>query len=102
MGDGRAGEEERSMTATMAVGTSIARRDAPEKVTGAVKYASDVSVPGMLTARLVTSPYAAALITRIDTEVAKAIPGVFAVYTAADLSLKGMESGSRRLNFLAS
>jgi len=90
------------MTATMAVGSSIARRDAPEKVTGAVKYASDVWFPGMLTARLVTSPYAAARITRIDTEAAKAIPGVFAVYTAADLTLKGMESGSRRLNFLAS
>jgi len=29
------------MTATAAVGTSIARRDAPEKVTGAVKYATD-------------------------------------------------------------
>jgi CO/xanthine dehydrogenase Mo-binding subunit len=90
-----------SATAT-AIGTGIARRDAPEKVTGAVKYAGDVQFPGMLHARLVTSPHAAARIVRIDTEAAKALPGVVAVYTAADLTLKGQESGARRLNFLAS
>ncbi len=87
-------------TAT-APGSTIARRDGPEKLTGAIKYASDIQVPGMLQARLVTSPYAAATITSIDTTAAAAMPGVFAVYTAADLSVKGMESGSRRLNFLA-
>lgn len=84
------------------IASAIARRDAPEKLTGAIKYASDMQFPGMLHARLVTSPYAAARIVSIDTEAAKALPGVVAVYTAADLSLKGMASGSRRLNFLAS
>lgn len=88
--------------ATVAPEAPIARRDAPEKLTGAIKYASDMQFPGMLHARLVTSPYAAARIVSIDTEAAKALPGVFGVYTAGDLSLKGMESGSRRLNFLAS
>ena len=88
--------------ATIAPEAPIARRDAPEKLTGAIKYASDMQFPGMLHARLVTSPYAAARIVSIDTEAAKAMPGVVGVYTAADLSLKGMESGSRRLNFLAS
>ena len=86
----------------MAIATTTARRDAPEKVTGAAKYAGDLNFPGMLVARLVTSPYAAARIVSIDTAAAKALPGVFAVYTAEDLSLKGMESGARRLNFLAS
>ena len=38
-----------------------------------------------------TSPHAAARIVNIDTSAAKAIPGVVAVYTAKDLSLKGME-----------
>lgn len=80
----------------------IARRDAPEKLTGAVKYAGDLQFHGALHARLVTSPYASARIVSIDTEAAKAMPGVFAVYTASDLSLKGMENGSRKLNFLAS
>jgi len=91
------------MAATaIAGGVTIARRDAPEKLTGVVKYAGDIQFPGMLQARLVSSPYASARIISIDTEAAKAMPGVVAVYTAADLSLKGMESGSRKLNFLAS
>ncbi len=86
----------------MAIATETARRDAPEKVTGAAKYAGDVTAHGMLVARLVTSPYAAARITKIDTATAKKLPGVVGVYTAADLNLVGMESGARRLNFLAS
>src|SRR5438045_9263394 len=91
------------MTATAIGGAAtIARRDAPEKLTGVVKYAGDIHFPGMLQARLATSPYASARILSIDTEAAKAMPGVFAVYTAADLKLQGMESGSRKLNFLAS
>lgn len=90
------------MTATAIGGAAtIARRDAPEKLTGAVKYAGDLQFHGALHARLVTSPHASARIVSIDTEAAKAVPGVFAVYTAADLSLKGMENGSRKLNFLA-
>ncbi|MDP9372530.1 MAG: xanthine dehydrogenase family protein molybdopterin-binding subunit [Chloroflexota bacterium] len=89
------------MAQTMAVGTGMRRRDGPEKLTGAARYAGDVALPGMLHARLVLSPYASARITRIDTEAARAMPGVAAVYTAEDLSLQGEESGARRLNFLA-
>ncbi|MFN8555798.1 MAG: molybdopterin cofactor-binding domain-containing protein, partial [Dehalococcoidia bacterium] len=85
----------------MAIGTEILRRDAPEKLTGLARYAGDIALPGMLYARLVVSPYASARIVNIDTSAAKGLPGVVAVYTAADLSLKGMESGARRLNFLA-
>ena len=85
------------------VGTDILRRDGPEKLTGRARYAGDVRLPGMLYARLVSSPYASAKITSIDTEVARQMPGVVAVFTAEDLegTLKGWESGSRRLNFLA-
>src|SRR4051794_1170361 len=91
------------MAATaIAGGVTIARRDAPEKLTGVTKYAGDLQFQRQLEARLVSSPYASARIVSIDTEAAKAMPGVVAVYTAADLSLKGMESGSRKLNFLAS
>ncbi len=85
------------------VGTSILRRDGPEKLTGRAQYAGDLRFPGMLYARLVGSPYASAKITRIDTAAASRMPGVAAVYTADDLegTLAGSESGSRRLNFLA-
>jgi CO/xanthine dehydrogenase Mo-binding subunit len=77
------------------------RRDAPEKLTGRARYTADLTLPGMVHARLVLSPHASARIVRIDTSAAKAMPGVVAVYTAADLNLKGAESGARRLNFLA-
>ena len=89
--------------APLAIGTQTLRRDAPEKLTGRARYAGDLRFPGMLYARLVPSAYAAARIVRVDTEAAKRVPGVVAVFVAADLegTLNGSESGSRRLNFLA-
>jgi CO/xanthine dehydrogenase Mo-binding subunit len=91
------------MAQTLAIGTDALRRDAPEKLTGRARYAGDLRFPGMLNARLVPSAYAAGRIKSIDTEAAKQVPGVVAVFTAGDLegTLKGSESGSRRLNFLA-
>ena len=91
------------MAQTLAVGTNALRRDGPEKLTGHVQYTGDITLPGMLYARLVPSAYASARIKSIDTEAAKQVPGVVAVFTAGDLegTLKGFESGSRRLNFLA-
>ncbi len=85
------------------VGSDVLRRDGPEKLTGRAQYAGDIRMPGMLYARLVLSPHASAKITSIDTEAARQMPGVTAVYTADDLegTLLGYESGSRRLNFLA-
>jgi CO/xanthine dehydrogenase Mo-binding subunit len=67
------------------VGLSIPRFDAPEKVTGRTQYVADVHVPGLLQARLLRSPHAHARITRIDTSRARALPGVRAVLTAADI-----------------
>jgi len=85
------------------IGTSILRRDGPEKLTGVARYTADIRLHNMLYARLVLSPHASAKITGIDTAAARQMPGVAAVYTADDLegTLKGWESGSRRLNFLA-
>ncbi len=91
------------MAQTIAVGTEILRRDGPEKLTGHAQYAGDIRLPGMLYARLVLSPHASAKIVAIDTTAARQMPGVAGVFTAQDLegTLKGSESGSRRLNFLA-
>jgi CO/xanthine dehydrogenase Mo-binding subunit len=55
------------------------------KVMGAVRFCADLERPGLLHARLVTSPHAHALLRSVDTEAASAIPGVVAVLTAADL-----------------
>ena len=55
------------------------------KVTGRARYAADVRQSGMLHAVYVRSPYAHALIRSIDTSRARAVPGVHAVLTGADL-----------------
>src|SRR5882762_2069996 len=67
------------------IGGSQARADAWEKVRGRPIYAGDLALSGMLHGRIVRSPYASARIVRLDTEAARALPGVFAVLTARDV-----------------
>jgi CO/xanthine dehydrogenase Mo-binding subunit len=67
-----------------AIGVPRPRLDAPEKVTGATRYAADGQVPGLLHARLVLATTAHAFVRGIDAEQALA-SGVVAVLTAADL-----------------
>jgi CO/xanthine dehydrogenase Mo-binding subunit len=67
------------------IGLSIPRPDGPEKVTGQVQYVADIQPRGLLHAKLLRSPHAHARILRIDTSKAKALPGVRAVLTAADI-----------------
>ena len=74
-------------TTTTAIGRWVRREDGAPKVTGRTVYTGDLKLPGMLHARPVLSPYAHARITRIDTEAARAVPGVVGVYTAGDLPL---------------
>jgi CO/xanthine dehydrogenase Mo-binding subunit len=69
----------------MTVGRSVRRRDLVEKVTGAAQYTVDVTMPGMLHAKVVRSDRAHARILGIDTAEALAAPDVVAVVTAADL-----------------
>jgi CO/xanthine dehydrogenase Mo-binding subunit len=67
------------------VGLSIPRPDGPEKVTGQTQYVADVKPRGLLHAKLLRSPHAHARIVRIDASRARALPGVRAVLTAADI-----------------
>src|SRR5438034_5295474 len=67
------------------IGLSIPRPDAPEKVTGVVKYVADLSPRGLLHAKLLRSPHAHARILKIDVSKARVLPGVRAVLTAADI-----------------
>ena len=67
------------------VGLAIPRPDGPEKVTGRVEYVADITRKGLLHAKLLRSPHAHARIVRIDTSKARALPGVRAVLTAADI-----------------
>ena len=67
------------------VGTSVTRKDALEKVTGAAKYVDDLKFgPGLLHARLLRSPYPHAKILRMDVSKAEALPGVRAVVTGKE------------------
>ena len=52
---------------------------------GAGTYTDDNTRPGMLHAIMLRSPHAAARIVTVDTNAAKALPGIRAIYTAADL-----------------
>ena len=72
-------------TTTRAIGQSVVRGEGPDKVTGKSIYAADVTLPGMLWGKALRSPFPHARIVSIDTEQAKAVPGVHAVITAADL-----------------
>ncbi len=67
------------------VGRSLPRTDALEKVTGRAAYAYDMRLPGMVYGEILRSPHPHARIVRIDTDRARAIPGVLAVYTQADM-----------------
>ena len=67
------------------VGLAIPRPDGAEKVSGQVQYVADIKPKGLLHAKLLRSPHAHARILGIDTEKAKALPGVRAVLTAADI-----------------
>ncbi|HXH63827.1 MAG TPA: hypothetical protein VNG95_06555, partial [Gemmatimonadales bacterium] len=67
------------------VGKAHRKVDAVAKVTGATRFADDLSLPRMLFAKLLRSPHPHARITRIDVSRALALPGVKAALTGADL-----------------
>ncbi|HEY6317210.1 MAG TPA: xanthine dehydrogenase family protein molybdopterin-binding subunit [Acidimicrobiia bacterium] len=73
-------------TAGRFVGQAVRRREDPRLLTGQGSYVDDVVVPGMLHAAFVRSDLAHAGIARLDVDAARAVPGVRAVFTAADLN----------------
>ncbi|MDO8875823.1 MAG: 2Fe-2S iron-sulfur cluster-binding protein, partial [Pseudolabrys sp.] len=67
------------------IGKSVRRIDAPSKVSGRLKYAGDMTMPGMLHVQVLRSPHAHARIVSIDTSAALAMEGVESVITSADV-----------------
>ena len=65
------------------IGKSIRRVEDPKFLRGRGGYIGDMTLPGMLHAAVLSSPYAHARITGIDTAEALAAPGVHAVITGA-------------------
>jgi xanthine dehydrogenase YagR molybdenum-binding subunit len=64
------------------IGSHAKRIDAPAKVTGAAKYASDVQPEGWLYGMIYRSKWPKAKIVKIDLEKAKAVPGIKAAVPA--------------------
>lgn len=71
------------------VGQSVERVEDRRLLTGRGRYTDDVQLPGMLHGVTLRSPYGHAEIRSIDTSAARAMPGVRAIYTAADLETYG-------------
>jgi 4-hydroxybenzoyl-CoA reductase alpha subunit len=67
------------------VGQPLPKIDAWAKVTGETRYADDLVLPRLAHGRLLRSPHAHARIRAIDTSRARALRGVYAVITGADL-----------------
>ena len=66
-------------------GASIKRSEDPRILTGAGRYVDDIKLPGMLHAAFARSPLAHAHVLSVDVSAARALPGVVAVLTGADL-----------------
>ena len=65
------------------IGKSSPRADAARLLQGRGKFVDDVTLPRMVHAAFLRSPFAHATITAIDTAEAKDAPGVIAIYTGA-------------------
>jgi CO/xanthine dehydrogenase Mo-binding subunit len=72
---------------------TFVRPDGKEKVTGAGRYTADLILTGQLHAKLRYADHTHARIIRIDTTNARALPGVRAVITGADV--RGIRLGRR-------
>ncbi len=69
------------------IGKRIPKLDAPDKATGLARYMEDIKLPRMLHGKILFAGRPHARIIDIDTSAAKAMPGVRAVITAADIEL---------------
>ncbi len=67
------------------IGAPVERVEDERLLTGRGRYLADVVRPGMLHAAFVRSPHAHAHVRAVDAGAARALPGVVAVLTAADL-----------------
>jgi xanthine dehydrogenase YagR molybdenum-binding subunit len=70
------------------VNKSVPRVDGPMKVTGTAKYTHDIRLPNMLFGRILQAPYASAKVTSIDTSAAEKIPGVIAVISNGNKTIR--------------
>src|SRR6202167_644008 len=68
------------------IGQSVERLEDPPLVAGRGVFAGDINFPHQLHMRVVRSAHAHGRIVAIDAAAARAVPGVFAVWSAADIA----------------
>ncbi|ADZ70924.1 xanthine dehydrogenase family protein molybdopterin-binding subunit [Polymorphum gilvum] len=68
------------------IGRTVPRPNARRLVEGRGRYVDDIVLPRMLHVAFVRSPHAHARILSIDTEAARAVPGVRRIFTGAELA----------------
>jgi len=73
------------------IGHPIRRKEDERLLTGKGRFSDDFNIDGQAYAAMVRSPHPHARIVRIDTERAKAMPGVLGVYTGADCVTDGLK-----------
>ena len=92
-----------SLTRPQFIGARVVRREDPRLLTGAGNYVADIKRHGMVHIAFRRSDHAHALIKNIDTSAARAVPGVVAIYTGADIArlANPYQATSRMKNYQA-
>jgi CO/xanthine dehydrogenase Mo-binding subunit len=75
------------------VGRAAPRQDGPQRARGEARYTADVSLPGMLHAAVLRSPFAHAVARSVDVAPALTLPGVHAALSCADVDFLDAEAG---------
>jgi carbon-monoxide dehydrogenase large subunit len=68
------------------IGQPVPRNEDPTLLCGAGRYADDVKLPGAAHGVMLRSRHAHGRIAKLDTKAARAMPGVLAIYTEADMA----------------
>jgi aerobic carbon-monoxide dehydrogenase large subunit len=71
-------------------GRSVRRLEDVRFLTGRGRYVEDFTLPGRLHAYVLRSPHAHAVLERLDTAAARAMPGILGVFTEMDLRADGI------------
>lgn len=80
-------------------GQTVRRIEDPALVAGRGQFTDDMSLPGQTHMVLLRSPYAHARILSVDATAARAMPGVVAIFSGADLVQAGVNPMSQPLPF---
>jgi carbon-monoxide dehydrogenase large subunit len=72
------------------IGASVRRKEDLRFLSGRGQYTDDINRPGQTHAVILRSPHAHAAIKGLDTAKAKAMPGVLAIFTGADMAAENI------------